>query len=564
MLGRAAVGCCWEIPSIIFVCVPRARNLLAVGYAMPEMESAVARTRFPTPTSFRLTAWPLVAILIFFAPLWLEAINQLKAEWSLNPQYSYGWSVPLLALYLIWRRWPHRPAAAPRLSWKPLPAATLVIGAFLILPLRFVALANPDWRLISWAMTLLAIALTLSCLFLMGGLPWLRHFAFPIVFFLVAVPWPVHFEQVIVQNLMGAVTGINVALLNTVGVPALQLGNVIEVGSGLIGIEDACSGVRSLQATLMVSLFLGELYTFKIGPRVLLVAAGVLLAFFCNLVRTAFLVWIGARNGVKAIEAWHDPVGLTILLVCLLGLWLLCLLVSRNPNSALQWSKVDVISAPRPPRKLSGLLAGVGIWICLAEAGVQTWYDLHQQSVTNTRWAVHWPVSQRRYRSVSIPLEAKRLLRYDEGGGGQWEAADGHLWMMYFFCWFPGRTAALFVKNHRPDICLPASGMTMERDNGLRLVGVNGVNLPVHSYRFDDRGTPLHVFYCYWDARSSYENVAAAEEEDWTACGRLRAALRGRRETGAQMLEVVVWGYEDDKAASQVLQRQLAQIIRLG
>lgn len=135
---------------------------------------------------------------------------------------------------------------------------------------------------------------------------------------------------------------------------------------------------------------------------------------------------------------------------------------------------------------------------------------------------------------------------------------------MYFFRWFPGRTAALFVKNHRPDICLPASGMTMERDNGLRVVAVNGITLPVRSYRFDDRGAPLHVFYCYWDARSSYENVVAAEEEDWTACGRVRAALRGRRETGAQMLEVVVWGYDDDNAASQVLQRQLAQIIRLG
>jgi hypothetical protein len=46
--------------------------------------------------------------------------------------------------------------------------------------------------------------------------------------------------------------------------------------------------------------------------------------------------------------------------------------------------------------------------------------------------------------------------------------------------------------------------------------------------------------------------------------GRLRAALRGQRETGAQMLEVAVWGYDDDNAASQVLQRQLAQIIRLG
>ena len=70
----------------------------------------------------------------------------------------------------------------------------------------------------------------------------------------------------------------------------------------------------------------------------------------------------------------------------------------------------------------------------------------------------------------------------------------GHLWMMYFFRWFPGRTAALFVKNHRPDICLPASGMTMERDDGLRLVAVNGINLPARSYRFDDRGARCTSF----------------------------------------------------------------------
>jgi hypothetical protein len=134
--------------------------------------------------------------------------------------------------------------------------------------------------------------------------------------------------------------------------------------------------------------------------------------------------------------------------------------------------------------------------------------------------------------------------------------------MMYFFRWLPGRTAARFVKVHRPDICLPASGRTMDRDNGLRMLAVNGVSLPVRSYRFDDRGVPLHVFYCYWDARSSYENVAAAESEDWSVRGRVRAALQGRREIGAQMLEVVVWGYQDDAEASEALARELSQVIR--
>ncbi|HEY6071580.1 MAG TPA: hypothetical protein VIU85_09420, partial [Chthoniobacterales bacterium] len=115
---------------------------------------------------------------------------------------------------------------------------------------------------------------------------------------------------------------------------------------------------------------------------------------------------------------------------------------------------------------------------------------------------------------------------------------------------------------HRPDICLPASGRTMTSDNGIRMLEVKGVNLPVRSYRFDDHGRPLHVFYCYWDARSSYETVAAAESEDWSARGRVRAALQGRREIGAQMLEIVVWGYDDDNEAGEALLRELNQVIR--
>jgi hypothetical protein len=88
--------------------------------------------------------------------------------------------------------------------------------------------------------------------------------------------------------------------------------------------------------------------------------------------------------------------------------------------------------------------------------------------------------------------------------------------------------------------------------------------MPIRFYRFDDRGSPLHVFYCYWDARSSYENVAAAVAEDWSPRGRIRAALQGRREIGAQILEIIVWGYQDDAEATDALARELAQLVRAG
>ncbi|HEV3244581.1 MAG TPA: exosortase/archaeosortase family protein [Chthoniobacterales bacterium] len=521
------------------------------------MNEAVSQTAPTSGASVKRVGW--LVVIIVFGVLWFELINQLKPEWWLNPQYNYGLIVPLLALYLFWKRWRNRPTPAPPAA-TTLPIALILFCAALFLPIRFLAEANPDWRLLSWVLALVVVTISLSFLYLIGGRAWLRHLALPILFFLVAVPWPVRIEQVVIQDLMRIVTAINVTFLQLAAVPALQHGNVIEVGTGFIGIEEACSGVRSLQATLMVSLFLGELYYFTWPRRVLLIVLGALLAFVCNVVRTAILVWAGTTSGPKSIEAWHDPAGFTILMVCLFGLWVASLIMQRWRGNLSPVA--HSVENQRAPVQLNwSLLGALAIWFLLAEAGVQIWYRSHQ-TLISSRWAVRWPESESNYKQLPIDPAAETLLRYNEGGGAAWEGSDGRQWMMYFFRWLPGRTAARFVKVHRPDICLPASGRTMERDNGLRMLAVNGVTLPVRSYRFDDRGIPLHVFYCYWDARSSYETTAAAESEDWSARGRLRSALQGRREIGAQMLEIVVWGYQDDGEAREALARELGQVIR--
>ncbi len=85
---------------------------------------------------------------------------------------------------------------------------------------------------------------------------------------------------------------------------------------------------------------------------------------------------------------------------------------------------------------------------------------------------------------------------------------------MYFFKWLPGRTAGLFIKNHRPDICLPASGMTLRGGVQNKLFDINGVRLPIRSYVFESGITVLHVYYCYWDG-SPPEN-APQDQESWT------------------------------------------------
>src|SRR5712692_1916863 len=132
------------------------------------MKATVARGgALVSSTTSKTFAWPTAAVLFFFALLWFELINQLKAEWWLNPQYNYGLIVPLLALYLFWKRWRNRPAPAPPAA-TAFPIVLVLFCAALFLPIRFLAEANPDWRLLSWVLALVVVSISLLFLYLAG------------------------------------------------------------------------------------------------------------------------------------------------------------------------------------------------------------------------------------------------------------------------------------------------------------------------------------------------------------------------------------------------------------
>jgi exosortase len=444
-----------------------------------------------------------------------------------------------------------------------LPGATILAGlliivaAALLLPVRLIQEANPDWRLLSWMMALCAGSITASGVYAAGGMKWVRHFAFPIAFFFVALPWPTSVEQFVVQGLMRLDTLINVQMLNALGIHAVPFGNVIQVGAGYVGIDEACTGIRSLQATFMVSLFLGELYELTVGRRIILVIAAACLAFVCNLIRTFLLVWLAAKRGFDSTNNWHDPAGYVILICCLLGLWGLSLFLRGREMS----SRVAAATPGFPvPRFVLACLVGA---IVIAEGGTEAWYRAHEKRTPRLEaWKITWPIQAQNWTSVPVAERAQELLRYNEGGGGAWTGSDGHDWNLYFFRWLPGRTAGLFVKNHRPDICLPASGMEQRGPMKTKLLNVNDVRLPIRAYVFDNNGRSLHVFYCYWDGTPI--DAATTNYENWTPLGRLKPVWLGKREVGTQMLEIVGWDYDDDEKAEQAALEQLSKIVHRG
>src|SRR6266480_3961423 len=111
-----------------------ARKLLGLGYSIPQMDETIAQTAAVPASIAEKMRWLIV--LVVFGLIWFELISQLKAEWWLNPQYNYGLIVPLLALYLFWKRWRNRPAPAPPAA-TGFPIALILFGATLFLLIRF-------------------------------------------------------------------------------------------------------------------------------------------------------------------------------------------------------------------------------------------------------------------------------------------------------------------------------------------------------------------------------------------------------------------------------------------
>ena len=64
---------------------------------------------------------------------------------------------------------------------------------------------------------------------------------FPSAFFLVAVPWPSVIEEPLIQALTRADARATVELVGWFGIPALPHGNVIEVATGMVGIDEAAA-----------------------------------------------------------------------------------------------------------------------------------------------------------------------------------------------------------------------------------------------------------------------------------------------------------------------------------
>jgi exosortase len=557
----------------------------------------------------------LVVIVAFLSLLWLILWWQLSGEWSVNDQYSYGWFVPFFALFLLWLRWEDRPKAREleqvsnrgtnnkepitnNSKARAIAIGIAIVSLLLLFPIRLFEIGNPDWRPLSWLHAICVVTITLIFLWSIGGRPWLRHFAFPVLFTLVAVPWVSPVEEPIVQGLMRIVAAVASEVVALFGIPARLEGNLIRIPGGLVGVNEACSGVRSLQTSLMIGLLFGELKRLSIFRRIVLVAVAAAIAFVGNCIRAFFLVWVAATQNVTAVNRWHDFAGYAIVAAVFIGTLVAATLLGRRQKSEVGDQKSDgsgqrseIFNSSFVIRHSSFLAAAALVWLVAVEIAAAGWYRAHEHDLARTaRWEVQWPLNAPNFHEIKIEEEERRILRFDRGRGAAWTLTALHstdavsstarplTCTLYFFRWNSGKNSALLANLHRPDVCLPAIGWNQTGDAGVKKYPVApDLSLPFRHFEFR-HGTPeqttlqtAHAFYCVWEdrvspsaAKSRLPEMSTAPSE-WTRDERIRAVLEGRRHLGQQVMELVIQarGAVDESEVNEQFARLVPALIKV-
>ena len=247
---------------------------------------------------------PLLVVSVFLLWAYASEFSWFWETWSSDPNYSHGYFVIPVALWILWRRLKDtEEESQARGSWPWHPGWLILI--VLLVARAFFYQRGSRW---SDSATLVPV---IACLVLtLGGWELLRRVWPAVVFLFFMIPLPDKVNDLLAQPLQSIATHSSVSLLKNSGLWVLNEGNVIYLGKEPIFVAEACNGLSmlmTLAATLAAAMFL---FPIPVWMRAILALSVVPIALASNILRIFATAWCFQRFGVEAGgKIAHDAAG---------------------------------------------------------------------------------------------------------------------------------------------------------------------------------------------------------------------------------------------------------------
>lgn len=216
-------------------------------------------------------AYILLFILLAFN---VQALVDLVHDWSRDDNYSHGFLIIPIALWLFWRK--RRDLVFP--------AAPAPVGVFVLLAGclgLIVAVAASEFFTTRLSLVLI---LTGISLYYLGWQNFRKvWFAFFFLLFMIPIPAIIYYSATLPMQLFA--TKMTVSLLHLLGVPCVRHGNVIQLPNYSLEVAEACSGLRSLVTLMALGALYAYLFVRGTTRSLVLFAATIPIAIVTNIFR---------------------------------------------------------------------------------------------------------------------------------------------------------------------------------------------------------------------------------------------------------------------------------------
>ncbi len=531
---------------------------------------------------------------------WSLLLFQLSITWETNEQYAHGYLVPILCLYLLLKApitgTMNEETESSKSVLEGKACFLIALPMILVLfPLWIIRGANSDWRMLNLALFSVVFVITVAQWYDEGGWPRVKAMLFPLLFFLVAIPWPLATDLQLTQWFQEKISSFIVDILLILEHEARLEGTVIDVGIfGQIGVDQACSGIHGLQASLVLTLFLGAYYRLRPLNRVIYVLAGIGIALLMNLARAFSLSFLKVKGKGEwldqplfTIAGWeasnlHDlagwiETGIIFLLILLLGRMATFGYFSRAlGNQLASWSNLK--SSPPLPFSILSILLVSGT-VCFTEIHYRK-TESEMKDLPILRLALEGPEIHIEEQSISRQVAAQ--LHYEDAQSIQWQDRfrlrpspfglvlnpESEYWQAFECNWESGGACTAVLSTHTPESCLPLTGLVQinpPRGSPPSMIPVRIADREVlfEMYEFAKGFRKLFVFRCFWPKKILPGKANTFPTGGYDFSGRINAALEGRRNVGGTMLAIAVANVSSEGAAVEKLASQARDKIKL-
>ena len=247
-----------------------------------------------------------------FALAFHSTLSDLLNVWARSEDYSHGFLIIPVSLYLIWRK--RQELATLKIYSSKSGLAIIVASLFLYL-----------FSILGGIATLASVAMVFTIfgiVIYLYGYEVTKRLAFPLFFLFFMIPIPSQIYASLTITLQLLVTKISTMILAFTGMPVLAEGNLVLLPNNKLQVVNACSGLRSMTSILTLSALFGYLMLNSFWSKSLLFLSGIPVSIFINIIRIVLLAVLSHFFTMDiGSEPFHSLIGVTIFIFALIFLF---------------------------------------------------------------------------------------------------------------------------------------------------------------------------------------------------------------------------------------------------